>query len=82
MPCPNCGTRVFGEPDKDKLFSTEDASTYLGVTASTMINWRRHGPRGPAFTRVGRKNIKYRQSDLDKWLLSQETRPEPQTAAG
>ena len=46
----------------------EDAGRILGVARKTLDNWRWAGG-GPLYLKVGR-NIWYRRSDLDRWLLS------------
>lgn len=51
------------------LLNTPDLATELGVSKPTIISWRRNSC-GPDFIRVGRL-IRYRQSDIDRWLQEQ-----------
>ncbi len=46
------------------------AAAYLGVTSSQLQKWR-HDGIGPPFLPWGRRTIRYRVDDLDKWLRSQ-----------
>lgn len=52
------------------LRTPEDAARYLGVTESTLTNWRKRRTDGPPFIRLTGTTIRYRQSDLDEWLIS------------
>jgi excisionase family DNA binding protein len=53
----------------DRLLTSAEVATLLGVTDRTLRNWgaKRIGPR---HVRVGRKYIRYRASDVDAWLDS------------
>ena len=53
---------------EDRLLNVHDAADYLGIHRSTLDHWRIEWPvRGPAFTRVGHQ-VRYRKSDLDRYL--------------
>jgi excisionase family DNA binding protein len=52
-----------------ELLNTSAAAKYLGLEPQTLSTWRCLGRYGLPFIRVGRC-IKYRRSDLDKWLES------------
>ncbi len=50
-------------------FSTIDAADYLGITPGTLNVWRCTKRHQIPYIKVGRL-VKYRKSDLDKWLES------------
>lgn len=49
--------------------NTAAAAEYLGLSAVTLKRWRSQG-KGPSFIRLGEKIVKYRQTDLDRWLMN------------
>lgn len=51
------------------LLNTPALATELDASEPTIISWRRKGC-GPDFIRVGRL-IRYRRSDVDRWLQEQ-----------
>ncbi|HEX7082024.1 MAG TPA: helix-turn-helix domain-containing protein [Gammaproteobacteria bacterium] len=53
----------------DPLLRQEAVAEYIDVSMATLEKWRKTG-RGPAHIRVGRL-VRYRQSDLDRWLRQQ-----------
>lgn len=53
----------------DPLLRSEAVAEYLDVALATLEKWRNAG-RGPAHVRIGRL-VRYRQSDLDRWLREQ-----------
>lgn len=50
----------------EKLLSTKQLATYLGVAPSTLSSYRKDGI-GPEYLKIGRL-IRYRVSDVDLWL--------------
>lgn len=60
---------------KIEWMTTEEAAEYLGLSKSTLDNWRQQ-KKGPVYVRLnasakivrGAKNIKYRKADLDDWV--------------
>lgn len=50
-----------------RLLNTLEASQYLGVTRDTLAVWRTTRRYELPYIKVGRL-VKYKQSDLDKWL--------------
>jgi len=44
----------------------------IGYTEKTLIRWELDG-KGPPVTRIGRQ-VLYRKSSVEKWLLAQEKR--------
>lgn len=53
--------------DQTPLASSKDVAEFLGITANGLAKMRMTGG-GPAFIRVGARNIKYRWSDVHAWL--------------
>ncbi|MBO5441489.1 MAG: helix-turn-helix domain-containing protein [Alphaproteobacteria bacterium] len=51
----------------EKPLNTSEASQYLGVTRDTLAVWRTTRRYELPYIKVGRL-VKYRLSDLDKWL--------------
>jgi excisionase family DNA binding protein len=59
----------MAEDTNKKILTTEPAAAYLGLKRSTLEAWRCRGG-GPVFLKLG-KAVRYRQSDLDKFLEGQ-----------
>ncbi len=53
--------------DNDKLLTTDQTAEYLGVGKETLNVWRATKRYNIPYIKVG-KLIKYRKSDLDRWL--------------
>jgi predicted DNA-binding transcriptional regulator AlpA len=63
--------------EHDPLLSSFETADYLGVPRQTLAVWRaRKPPAGPAFSRVGRY-VRYRKSDIDRWLDTRRVEPDP-----
>lgn len=56
-----------GVPVFDQLVRQEEAAALLSVSPRCMENWRYRG-EGPDFVRVSGRCVRYRRSDLDKWI--------------
>jgi len=56
------------EIPRDRLWSVEEVSYFLGVPVGTLYSWRVQR-RGPACHRVGRF-LRYRPEDVSAWLAS------------
>jgi predicted DNA-binding transcriptional regulator AlpA len=52
-----------------QLLDGETVSTWIGIPAGTLAQWRYLG-KGPAYVKVGR-HVRYRAEDVDAWLASQ-----------
>jgi excisionase family DNA binding protein len=50
----------------ETYYTPEEAAEYLRSSPSTLAKLRLYGG-GPVFTRIGRV-IRYRRSDLDRWM--------------
>ncbi|MEV1112717.1 helix-turn-helix domain-containing protein [Micromonospora sp. NPDC049751] len=51
---------------RTRLWSHQEAATYLGITQQT-LHFINHKGRGPKSYKVGRYR-RYRQRDIDDWL--------------
>jgi excisionase family DNA binding protein len=60
----------------EKLLKPEELAERLGVKLSTLYNWTYKGNRGKIpFIKVG-ACLRFRQSDIEKWL--NEPKPQPE----
>jgi excisionase family DNA binding protein len=50
-----------------RLLTTEDVATMTGLSPETLAQWRWLKKEIP-FVRLGKKCVRYRQSDIDAWL--------------
>jgi len=55
------------------LLTTDQAASYLILTAQCLIQWRSIGSIGPDYIKVG-FSVRYSKSDLDLWLSKQKVR--------
>lgn len=62
------------DPHGTSLLSTAAAARRLGLAPGTLTNMR-HRQEGPAYTRLGRKAVRYSQADLDNWIAEGRTAP-------
>lgn len=53
----------------EPLRSQDEIATYLNVPVRTLTQWR-FKRTGPTYLRLG-KYVRYRQSDVDRWLAEQ-----------
>lgn len=51
----------------ENVLDTRRAANYIGVSYSTLCQWRMVG-RGPRFIKPSSHKVVYRVSDLDAWL--------------
>ena len=56
-----------------KLLSRPEAAAYLGVREQTLAVWNCTGRYALPVIKVGR-SVRYRRSDLDRWLESRTVR--------
>jgi excisionase family DNA binding protein len=49
------------------LRTPEEAADQLGLKVTTLRVWRRLG-KGPAYVRLGKNTVRYRQRDLDEYV--------------
>lgn len=63
---------------RDEWLSPQDLAAQLKVSVDTVYKWNVTGA-GPSRTRVGR-HVRYRRSDVEVWLRSQEVSSGPTAA--
>jgi predicted DNA-binding transcriptional regulator AlpA len=51
-----------------ELLKAEDVARVTGLSPETLAQWRSQ-KRGIPFIKISRNCIRYRQSDLDSWLV-------------
>ena len=61
--------QVMMAPSAPELLDTEPAANYLGLKGHTLEVWRVTGRYGLPYVRVGRR-VKYKRSDLDRFLAA------------
>jgi excisionase family DNA binding protein len=54
-------------PSADDWMTPAEAAVYLGLHRSTLYKWRRLGI-GPRYFKLGRRQFRYRRSDLDAYI--------------
>src|SRR5579872_6666496 len=54
---------------RSQMLTAEDLAAVIGVTVSTLADWRSQG-RGPAYLKFGRK-IFYHVKDTESWIEEQ-----------
>jgi predicted DNA-binding transcriptional regulator AlpA len=54
--------------EDDPLLRTRDAATILGLEPHTLDTWRHQGKTDPPYVRLGRRTIRYKYSDLKKYI--------------
>lgn len=50
------------------VLTNDEAAEYLGIAANTLEQWRCSGRHGIPYVKIGKKLIRYRLADLEKWL--------------
>jgi predicted DNA-binding transcriptional regulator AlpA len=61
-----------------RLLRCDEVGELLSVSEVTLAEWRRLG-KGPKFIRMNGRVARYRWSDVESWLVSQEVRPSSRT---
>jgi hypothetical protein len=54
----------------DEILTPVETAAVLKTQPRTLESWRYRGV-GPAFIRLSGRAIRYRRSDLEKWLIAQ-----------
>lgn len=68
----DASTPEIGQIVRDPFLNTDDACGYLGVPKATLLTWRVRRPGyGPRAVKAGGR-LKYRVSELDRWLRAHE----------
>ena len=65
----------------DTLINTREAADRMGIAPATLHWWRwAASPDQPPAVRVGKRGVRYRASDIAKWIATRETKakvPQP-----
>jgi predicted DNA-binding transcriptional regulator AlpA len=61
-------------PISPRLLSPKEASEFLAVAESTLAHWRSER-RGPVYVKLEGNIVRYRKSDLEKYIGSQLVEP-------
>ncbi len=56
---------------QEKLLSTKELAEYIGVTQTTLRQYRIDGC-GPAYIKFGNR-VRYRISDVENWICAKQT---------
>jgi excisionase family DNA binding protein len=57
-----------------RLLTPKEASEFLGVPESTLAHWRSER-RGPVYMKLEGRLIRYRKSDLEKYIGERSVEP-------
>lgn len=57
-----------------RLLSERQVAERLNISEVTLQEWRCL-QKGPPFIRLGSRMVRYRESDIEAWLVEQEVRP-------
>lgn len=55
------------DTEQRPILDSRQAARYLGVTEAALRLWREKGG-GPPFFKAGPRLIRYRRTDLDRWI--------------
>ena len=53
----------------EEILTASQVAEILGVTTKTLAYWRSCG-EGPTHFVIGTRTVRYRRSDLDRWLAA------------
>jgi predicted DNA-binding transcriptional regulator AlpA len=59
---------MSSETSLTRLLSADDVAAITGLSPETLAQWRSQ-KRGIPFIKISRNCVRYRQSDLDSWLV-------------
>ena len=59
---------------REEIFDQRQAAALLTLSPATLASWRSRG-RGPAYFRLGSRAIRYRRSDLERFLERDRVEP-------
>ena len=57
--------------DATELLTDIDVAGALKMSRQTLANWRSAG-RGPRFIKIGDRSVRYRRTDIEKWIEEQD----------
>lgn len=59
----------------EEYLDTAELAELLGLAEITVKQWRQH-KKGPPFVRVSHRCVRYKRSDVDRWMCEkQEAKP-------
>jgi predicted DNA-binding transcriptional regulator AlpA len=58
----------------DRLFNSEEAAEYLGVSDRVLSDWR-YRRQGPAYVKLGHRTVRYRPADLEAFATRSRVVP-------
>jgi predicted DNA-binding transcriptional regulator AlpA len=62
----------------DTLIDSREAARRMGVALATLGYWRWAGvPDQPLPLKVGKRGVRYRASDVAKWVASRQSKAKP-----
>lgn len=67
-------TKTENRPDA--LLTLREVAAWLGVSEATLHSWRYRG-EGPAGFRLNKGRVRYRRSDVERWLAEQADDRDP-----
>jgi len=53
-----------------KLLNRKEAADYLGLKPQTLATWQCVGRYGLPVVKIGRRAVRYRLDDLERWLAA------------
>ncbi len=59
-----------------EVFTPEDAADFLGVSSWTLAQWRSQS-RGPLYSKLEGRLVRYRRTDLEEYLSAHSVDQEP-----
>jgi predicted DNA-binding transcriptional regulator AlpA len=59
---------MSSETSPIRLLSADEVAAVTGLSTETLAQWRSQ-KRGIPFIKISRNCVRYRQSDLDSWLV-------------
>lgn len=71
---------MFDAP-RSPWLSTEEVAELLGIEANTLRTWRETPGKGPAFSRVSSRIVRYHIMSIEAWLRSFEVKEAAAVAA-
>jgi predicted DNA-binding transcriptional regulator AlpA len=58
---------IITRPNPNRLMNEIEAADLLCYSVRALQNWRHRGG-GPDFVKVSSRSVRYRRTDLDKWI--------------
>jgi len=65
--------KVLHAATPTRLLTAEEVAEQTSLSVETLAQWRSQG-KGPPYVKISRNCVRYRQSDLDCWLVERIVR--------